>query len=63
MGKAMSVAGMVIGGLVAAMFALDLFLGVPFGGPSKGGAMSDIGLALCGAILAYLGWNAFREVR
>ena len=63
MGKAMSVAGMAVGGLVAVMFALDLFLGIPFGGPSKGGAISDIGLALCGAILAYLGWNAFREVK
>jgi hypothetical protein len=63
MGKAMSVAGIVIGGMVSAMFALDLFLHIPFGGPSKGGAMSDIGLAVCGAILAYLGWNSFREVR
>jgi hypothetical protein len=45
------------------MFALDLFLGIPFGGPSKGGAMSDIGLAICGGIVAYLGWNAFRDVK
>jgi hypothetical protein len=64
MGKAMSVAGMIVGGLVAVMFTLDLFLSIPFGGTSKGGsALTDIGLALCGAILAYLGWNAFREVR
>ena len=53
MGKAMSVAGLVVGGLVAVMFALDLFLG----------AMSDIGMAICGAIVAYLGWNAFRDVK
>jgi hypothetical protein len=63
MGKAMSVVGLVIGGLVAALFAMDLFLGFPFGGASKGGALSDIGMAVCGAILAYLGWNAFREVK
>ena len=63
MGKAMSVAGMAIGGLVALMFALDLFLGIPFGGTSKGGAMSDIGMALCGAVVAYLGWSAFRDVK
>ena len=63
MGKAMSVAGLIVGGLVAVTFTLDLFLGFPFGGPSKGGAMSDIGLAICGAILAYLGWNAFRDVK
>ena len=61
MAKAMSVAGMVIGGLVALMFALDLVLKQPFGG--KAGFVPDLGLALCGGILAYLGWNAFREVK
>ena len=61
MAKAMSVAGMVIGGLVALMFALDLALKTPFGG--KAGFVPDLGLALCGGILAYLGWNAFREVK
>jgi hypothetical protein len=59
MGKAMSIAGMVIGGLIAVIFALDLVIGVPFG--TRGGAMVDIGFALCGAIVAYLGWNAFRD--
>jgi hypothetical protein len=59
MGKAMSIAGMVIGGLIGVMFALDAVLEVPFGG--KGGMIVDVGFALCGAILAYLGWNAFRE--
>ena len=63
MGKAMSVAGLAVGGLVAVLFVLDLFLHIPFGGPSKGGAMSDIGMALCGGIVAYLGWNAFRDVK
>ena len=64
MGKAMSVAGLVVGGLVAVMFALDIFLGIPFGGTSRAGTMmTDVGLALCGGILAYLGWNAFREVK
>ena len=61
MAKAMSVAGMVIGGLVALVFALDLFLKTPFG--RVAGAMPDLGLALCGGILCYLGWNAFREAK
>jgi len=60
MGKAMSIAGMVIGGLVALIFTLDAFLGIPFGG-REGMMLPDIGLAICGAMLAYLGWNAFRE--
>jgi hypothetical protein len=59
MGKAMSIAGMVIGGLVGVMFALDMAIGIPFGG--KGGALVDIGFVICGAIVAYLGWSAFRD--
>jgi hypothetical protein len=59
MAKAMSVAGMVVGGLVAVLFLMDLTLQTPFG--RIAGAMSDLGLAVCGGIVAYLGWNAFRE--
>lgn len=59
MGKAMSIAGMVTGGLLAAAFILDAFAGFPFGG--IGGKVVAIGFAICGLILAYLGWNAFRE--
>ena len=58
MGKAMSIAGMVIGGIVALAFTLDLALGIPFG---RKVAMMDIGFAICGGILAYLSWNALRE--
>ena len=64
MGKAMSVAGMVVGGLVAVMFALDLIIAFPFGGTARGGSLiTDVGLAICGGILAYLGWNAFRDIK
>jgi hypothetical protein len=61
MGKAMSIAGMVIGGLIAIAFALDLVLEIPFGG--KGGGLAHIGMALCGAILAYLAFDSFREAK
>ena len=61
MAKAMSVAGMAIGGIVALIFALDLILKTPFG--RVAGVMPDLGLALCGGILPYLGWNAFREAK
>jgi hypothetical protein len=61
MAKAMSVAGMVIGGLVAVLFTLDLALKTPFG--RAAGVVPDLGLALCGAMLAYLGWNAFRDAQ
>ena len=58
----MSIAGMVIGGLVAVAFTLDLVLGIPFGGQA-GMGMTNIGFAVCGVILAYLGWSAFRDVK
>jgi hypothetical protein len=61
MGKGMSIAGMVIGGLVALMFTLDAAIGIPFGVP--GMTFPNVGLALGGAILAYLGWSAFRDAQ
>ena len=60
MGKAMSIAGMVTGGLVAVAFLANLLIEVPFGG--QGGPIVNVGFVLCGAVLAYLGWNAFREI-
>jgi hypothetical protein len=58
MGKAMSIAGMVVGGILAVVFALDLVLGVPFGGRVP---TMNIGFLICGGTLAYLSWNAFRD--
>ncbi|MFO0790494.1 MAG: hypothetical protein U0805_13650 [Pirellulales bacterium] len=60
MAKAMSVAGMVVGGLIALLFVLDLALKIPFG---RQAALADVGMAICGGVLAYLGWNAFSESR
>jgi hypothetical protein len=60
MGKAMAIAGMAVGGLIALAFAADLFLGIPFGGRVP---LTDIGFMICGVILAYLSWNAFRDVK
>jgi hypothetical protein len=61
MGKGMSIAGMVIGGLVALIFVLNAFAGFPLGGTAHTGLIVNLGLALCGGILAYLGWSAFRD--
>jgi hypothetical protein len=57
----MSIAGMAVGGIVAIVFIADLLISIPFGG--KGGPLVHIGLAICGLTLAYLGWNAMREVK
>jgi hypothetical protein len=62
MAKAMSIAGMVVAGLLALTFGLDLIpgLGIPFGGAQK---VTDIGFLVSAALLGYLSWNAFRDSR
>ncbi|TWT77849.1 hypothetical protein Pla123a_16470 [Posidoniimonas polymericola] len=60
MAKAMTMIGMVVAGLLAVMFALDLAVGVPFAAAS---APMDIGMLLCSLILGYLSFNAFRDIR
>ena len=58
MAKAMSIAGMVVSGLLFVVFAADLALGIPFGGQQS---MTDIGFVVGAGLLAYLSWNAFRD--
>ena len=60
MAKAMSIAGMVVGGLLSVAFLADLTLGVPFGGRQW---MMDIGFIISAGLLIYLSWNAFRDVK
>ncbi len=60
MAKAMSIAGMIVAGLIALIFLTDLIPGVniPFGGVNK---TADFGFLVSSLILAYLSWNAFRD--
>ena len=60
MSKAMSIAGMVVAGLMAFVFAFDLALKFPFG---RSHPPMDVGFIICAAILGYLSWNALRDVR
>ncbi|QDU88341.1 hypothetical protein Pla175_17160 [Pirellulimonas nuda] len=60
MAKAMTIGGMVVAGLLALVFGLDLILGVPFDGAST---WMDIGFLLCGLILGYMSWNAFKGAK
>jgi hypothetical protein len=59
MAKAMTIGGMAVAGLTALVFGLDLVAEFPFQGVNK---LMDIGFVLCGLILGYLSWHAFREV-
>jgi hypothetical protein len=58
MAKAMSIAGMIVAGLIALIFIADLALGIPF---RRVGTMTDVGFVVSALILAYLSWNAFRD--
>jgi hypothetical protein len=60
MPKALTVTGMVVAGLIALLFTLDLALAVPF---YKASPLMDICLILCALILGYLSWSTFRELR
>lgn len=60
MSKALAIIGMLVALLILLVFALDMAIGLPFGGTKASGAM-DIGMIVGAAILAYLGFSAFRE--
>lgn len=55
MARAMSIAGMVVAGLLVLVFGLDLALKIPF---SQAQPMMDLGFVVSGAILGYMSWNA-----
>ncbi|MHC4399814.1 MAG: hypothetical protein ACYTG0_09050 [Planctomycetota bacterium] len=58
MAKALCIFGMVIAGLLAAIFALDLVVKFPFGGENT---MMDVGFIFASAALGYLSWSTLRE--
>ncbi len=49
-----------VAGLLALLFLLDMFIDFPFGGIPK--AVSIVSL-LTSALVLYLGWDAYRELR
>jgi len=64
MPKAMTIAGMVVAGLIGLAFAADLVLSVPFGGLSRPmGLMMDLGSLVAAGLLGYLSWDAMHEIR
>jgi hypothetical protein len=58
MAKAMSIAGMVVAGLLTLIFTADLAVGIPFG---RVELTTDVGFLASAVILGYLSWNAFRD--
>jgi hypothetical protein len=53
-----------VAGFVLLLFVLDIALGIPFGGRGVSGMMIvDIVAILASAIIAYLAYDAYRDVR
>ena len=61
MEKKLCIASLSVAGVLLILFVLDLFIGLPFGGPPAFTLIDIVG-ALAGAILLYLSWNALRDV-
>jgi hypothetical protein len=53
-------AGLGVAGLMLLLFVLDAIMEIPFGGLSM---TVDIIAAIACALLAYLSWNAYRDIR
>ncbi|HYO26396.1 MAG TPA: hypothetical protein VEQ85_15755 [Lacipirellulaceae bacterium] len=60
MSKALTIFGMVVAGLLGIIFSADLAVGIPFAGASP---LMDVGAIVAAAILGYLAWDAFRDVK
>ena len=64
MEKGLCWASLGVAGLMLLLFILDLIVGVPFGGSDLSGMqMVDIFGILASGVLAYLSWNALRDLR
>jgi hypothetical protein len=60
--KKMVIGSLVVAGLVALAAICDLVLGVPFSGSEHTRTM-DILFIIAAAIVGYLGWDAYKDLR
>ncbi len=60
MPKALTISAMVIAALLFLLFGLDLAVGIPFGQAS---VMMDAGVLFSSALLGYMGWSVYREIK
>lgn len=58
MPKVFCIVGMVIAGILAFLFALDLALKFPFG---RASLPMDVAFVICALGLGYLSWSTWRE--
>lgn len=60
--KKMVIGSMVVAGLVALAAIADLVVGIPFTG-SEHSRLMDILFIVAAAIVGYLSWDAYRDLR
>ena len=60
MSKAMTIVGLVVAALIFLMFTMDFITGIPFGVETT---QMNIGAMIASAILGYLSFSTFRELR
>ena len=60
--KKMVIGSLVVAGVVALAAICDLVLGIPFSGSEHTRTM-DILFIIAAAIVGYLGWDAYRDLR
>lgn len=58
MAKGLTIAGLVVSGVVGVAFTSDLALGLPFGKVSR---LMDLTFLISAGILAYLSWVTMKE--
>lgn len=58
MPRFMTIAGLVISGLLGLVFSMDLFVKIPF---NRESVCMDIGFLICSLILGCLSWTTLRE--
>jgi hypothetical protein len=61
MEKKLCIASLCVAGLLLLLFVLDIAIGIPFGGGSTFMTIDIVGI-IAGALLAYLSWNALRDL-
>jgi hypothetical protein len=60
--KKMVVAAMICAGVVALAAIADLAIGIPFAGRGQT-MLFDIVMLVCAAIVGYLSWDAYKDLR
>jgi len=57
--KWLVLASVIVAGIVAFLFLMDLATGIPFGRPNP---IADVLFVLASGAILYLGWETYREV-